>query len=69
MANDREWERRTNDWVTAQHRSNRRKIEADHLDVHGEERRRFMWESQRDGSAKDTLSADSSRGHSVGRNG
>ncbi len=46
VANDREWERRTNDWVSAQHISHRLKVEADRLNLHGEERRRFMWEKQ-----------------------
>lgn len=46
MANDREWERRTNEWVSAQHHSNRLKTEADSLDKHGEERRRFMREHE-----------------------
>lgn len=42
MANDKSWQRRTDDWVAAQHRSNKRKAEADRRDKHGEERRDFM---------------------------
>lgn len=42
MANNKSWQRRTDDWVAAQHRSNERKAEADRLDKHGEARREFL---------------------------
>lgn len=45
MANNKSWQRRTDDWVAAQHRSNKRKAEADRLDKHGEARRDFLAQS------------------------
>lgn len=42
MSNDRDWERRTNNWVTAQHKSRIRKEEADKLNLHGDERREYL---------------------------
>lgn len=44
MANDREWDRRSSSWVEAQNKSNKLKAEADKLDKHGKERRKYMAE-------------------------
>ncbi len=42
MANDRDWERRSNDWVNTQHKSSKRKAEADKLGKFGKERRKYI---------------------------
>lgn len=47
MANDREWERRSSSWVEAQNKSNKLKAEADKLDKHGKERRKYMAERRK----------------------
>lgn len=46
MANDREWQRRSDEWVAAQNRSKKKKEEADKLNKHGEERRRYIAERE-----------------------
>ncbi len=42
--NDQAWDRRTSSWVIMQEKSRRVKEEADKLDKHGEERRRYIAE-------------------------
>ena len=44
--NNAQWERRTGDWVEAQHKSNKRKEEADKLGMRGEERRKYIGENR-----------------------